>query len=479
MTIKNIQKQSRHTKNPMHASFALLMFIFGILLFSSVALALSPVAKEMMPIIAEPDFYPEYRAPAQNSQYYSVMFDEEGEAVVALKVNLNNPSNETLDKLKIEIPGETIRILNVVQEYHLLKEECAEWKEVCADDNCTSYYKKCSYFNSYVDYSSTKFYPVEYAAEKLSGSTAFTFTLPKVITQQNTATLIIYYKATGYVKKSLGVHNFDFETIKYNYDTSHVRVSINVQNDLFLEGTSASVNYKPADYGMMAEASFAKSESFDSKQLSEYSRSIEYDYGYVKEASALDPWESFHVKGKYSTSKSLLNKGRISLTIGIILGVLVLLFFGARKAYRVLRDYSGISFASNLSNASAGKASKSNSSKSAVVIPNTSQALAMVLTASFISSILLLLGWYALSFISKNLYNWIGYSSSGVLTLLMILIFFLYSLFVLFAPAIYVGIRLGILPGFATFGAVIGFLIIELIILAIIYASMGAGGYYY
>ena len=477
MTIKNIQKYSRHTKNPMHASFALLMFLFGILLLSSVTLAMSPVAKEMMPIIAEPGYFPENRVPAQNSQYYSVMFDEEGEAVVALKVNLNNPSNETLDKLNIEIPGETIRILNVVQEYHLLKEECAQWKEVCADDNCSSYYKKCTYYNNYIDYYESKFYPVEYKTEKLSGSTAFTFTLPKVITQQNTATLIIYYKATGYVKKSLGVHSFDFETIKYNYDTSHVRVSVNAQNDLFLEGTSASVNYKPADYGMLAEASFAKSESFDSKQLSEYSRSIEYDYGYVKETSALDPWESFHVKGKYSASKLLLNKGRISLTIGIILGMLALLFFGARKAFRLLKDHSGFPYASNLSNASAGKASKSNSSK--VAMPDTGQALAMVLTASFISSILLLVGWYALTFISKNLYDWVGYSSSGVWTLLMILVFFLYSLFVLLAPAVYVGIRLGILPGFATFGAVIVFLIIELIIMAIIYASIGSRGYYY
>ncbi len=461
MTRKNNQK------NTLKSNTSRIIFSLAILITSLILSSLAAAMEMMVP--------PSYgNEPAQNSQYYNVIFDEEGEAVVALKVNVNNVNNQTLDKLKIEIPGQTVRILNVVQEYHPLKEECTEWKEVCADDNCTSYYKKCSYYNSYVDKYDAKYYPVEYATEKLSGSTAYTFTLPKVISQQNTATLIIYYKATGYVKKSLGVHSFDFETIKYNYDSSRVRVSINVQNDLFLQGVSSNVDYKPADYGMMAEPSFS-TDSVDSKAYSEYSRSIEYDYGFVKEASALDPWESFHVKGKYSASKLLLNKGRISLTIAIIVAVLALLLFGVRKAYRALKN-AGVSIASSNTKTSKAAGKSSPPAQDANV---QQQALVVILITSFVSSIMLLFGWYALSFISKNLYNWFGSSSSGVLMLLMVLIFFLYSLFVLLAPPVFVGIRFGIVHGFAAFGATIGFLILNLIILAIIYASMSAGGYYY
>ncbi len=467
MTRKNNQK------NNLNSNTSRIIFLLAILIISLILSSLASAMEMMVP--------PNYgNAPAQNSQYYSVIFDEEGEAVVALKVNVNNPNNVTLDKLKIEIPGQTVRILNVVQEYHLLKEECGQWKEVCTDENCSTYTKKCSYYNHYVDYYDTNFYPVDYTTEKLSGSSIFTFSLPKVITQQNTATLIIYYKATGYVKKSLGVHGFDFETIKYNYDSSKVRVSINVQNDLFMQGMTSSVDYKPADFGMIAESSFAKSESLDSKAYSEYSRNIEYDYGFVKEASALDPWESFHVKGKYSASKLLLNKGRIGLTIAIILAVLALLFFGARKAYRALKN-AGVSMTSITTGSSHPKTSKA-AGKSTLLAQDATlqqQSLVVILITSFVSSILLIFGWYALTFISKNLYTWFGSSSSGTLMLLLLLVFFLYSLFMLFAPPVFVGIRFGLVHGFAAFGATIGFLILNLIILAILYASMSAGGYYY
>ena len=450
-----------------------LIIILGVSLASAME-AVAQVQKADSMMIEPGPYYGNSNQPIQNSQFYSVVFDEEGEAVVALKLNILNPNNETVDKIKIEIPGQTIRILNVVQEYHLLKEQCAQWKDVCADEKCTSYYKKCAYYHSYVDNYEARYYPVEYTAEKLSDSTAYTFNLPKVITQQNTATLIIYYKATGYVKKSLGVFDFNFETIKYNYDASHVRVSINVQNELYLAGGTSNVDYKPADFGGLAMSK--STESFDSKQLSEYSRSIEYDYGYVKEASALDPWESFHVKGRYSASRLLLNKGKIGLTIGIILAVIGLLIFGIRKAYGALKTST---LANANSNTSSAKAKKETSNEFAAQQPLTHQALVTILIASFISSILLLAGWFALTYVSLNLYNWVGYGYSGSLSLLLVLVFFLFSLFVLLAPAIYVGARLGILSGFATFGAIIGFLIIELIILAVIFASLNMPRMYY
>lgn len=456
---KKTAKKNRKTTKTIF-SFLLICTIFVFVIYSA-------SDKEVIALDMSVSPYYYNNAATQNSQYYSVTFDEEGEAVVALKLNIYNPNNESLEFVKLEIPGENIRILSALQEFWPLVERCTQWNNFCLDDNCTKTYQKCTGNSKYRDYYPA-YHTSEYSSEKLSSSESFKFSVPKNIFQGETATLIIYYKATGYVKKSMGVHGFDFESIKYNYDSSRVRVSINVQNGLFLQGLSSKVDYKPADYGMLADAGSAKAlASIDSKQLSEYSRSIEYGYGFVKEASALDPWESFHVKGRYSASRLLLNKGKISLSIGIILLVIGLLISGLRKAYTALKN-AGVSIANT-------KTSKGLSTASGA----WQQALVVILVTSFVSSILLLFGWYALSFISKNLYSWFGYSSSGVLTLFLILIFFLYSLFVLLAPPVFVGIRFGIVHGFAAFGATICFLILNLIILAIIYASMSSGGYYY
>ena len=63
----------------------------------------------------------------QNTQYYTVNFDNEGEASVLARLNFHNIQIIPLDTIKLEIPGNNIRIINVVQEYYSYNNVCVRY----------------------------------------------------------------------------------------------------------------------------------------------------------------------------------------------------------------------------------------------------------------------------------------------------------------------------------------------------------------
>src|SRR3989344_812837 len=76
-----------------------------------------------------------------SNQYYSVVFDGEGEAAVAAKLVIVNTAKSNLTALNVEIPG-NVRIIAAVQEVQFKQRQCNNWERVCTNlsgETCTEY----------------------------------------------------------------------------------------------------------------------------------------------------------------------------------------------------------------------------------------------------------------------------------------------------------------------------------------------------
>lgn len=220
-----------------------------------------------------------------NSDYYAVSFDGEGDAIVRAKLVIENTMDEPIDSLSLEVPGRIV-VYKIVQEYPIFEK-------------------------------------VEYEKTTTSNSTLLELQLPESIYPNSTGTVVLMYKISRYAKSDLiGIYSFDFKTIidRNAVLVENVRVAVNVQEDLYLKGATASVDYQPDFFSEVAMQKVA-SEDIVSPYYGRASGNIEYATGIVKNASNLDPWESFHVNGQYSANWLALYFIDILIVL-IVLGVL-------------------------------------------------------------------------------------------------------------------------------------------------------------
>ena len=71
------------------------------------------------------------------NQFYSVVFDGEGDSIVAAKLKIQNIGKEPLKELNIEIPGENVRLINIMQEAIRFQKICGAYDP---KGNCSYYY---------------------------------------------------------------------------------------------------------------------------------------------------------------------------------------------------------------------------------------------------------------------------------------------------------------------------------------------------
>lgn len=357
------------------------------------------------------------------NQFYSVVFDGEGDAVVAAKLKIQNIGKEPLKELNIEIPGENVRIINIMQEVIRSQKICGSYDP---KGNCTSYYDQQIWPPEY--------YSIDKDTEKLSESVKVTLNLPVELEEGETGTILLYYKTDSYVDKKLGVFNFDFETIKWSFDTDKIRVAVNVQQDLYLEGVKGKIEYQDN----FAAAEKAVVSGVQSQDLQQFSSQIEWQQGIVKEASGLDPYESFHAKGRYAESWLNLNKGRIGWGILITIIILGLLYY---FVYRKIKKVKGN-----------------------IVLKSISTGV--------ISGIVSIALWMLVSFLLDWIRQFIYYQYSGLLTLLIVLIVGIMSLVLIFGPALYFGFKHGFMNGIWCLGACLITLMVMGIVAIIIFSLL-------
>lgn len=220
----------------------------------------------------------------QSSDYYRVMFDAEGEASVLASLTRVNTGNGPISELVLEIPGESVRLRYAFQD------------GVCYStmEQGITYEEQLLRKPMPPEYGCYQPGPLEYAKEQLSKSVRYTLKLNQPIEPGQAATVLLYYKATGYVNRLVNF-DFDFETIKGSQDVDYLRVAIGADSELYLRGGAVRTDYRPALSGIESAASRA-----DYAMVRPYFSDVRYASGLVREKRSLDPWESFHVYGKYN-----------------------------------------------------------------------------------------------------------------------------------------------------------------------------------
>jgi hypothetical protein len=411
---------------------------------------------EMMPPI-----YPD-RSNFGSNQWYSVFLDGEGEASIAAKLQIFNTGKEPLNNITLEIPGTSVRILVLLQELPTKQQQCVQWETICGayspDSVCTAWgpggagdcvkfekpcmrqEQRCMQYQEVIGYPYT-YVPIEAPKETLSKSTKITIPLAQAIAAQEQGTLLVYYKAANVAEKSFGVWSFGFETLKWSFDTNQVRVSVNVEPGFFLKGQKAEVEYQPAMFGAFATAE-KMSIASPSQELSDASNRIMYEPGWVRETRGIDPWESFHVIGEYAKSRFLLQKGSIFVSLLVVAALLCGSIFGVRKLMRV---------------------------KMSAGMP------VQVIVAGFVSSFVLIVSWWFVVYIMKNVSRWMNYSHSELVLPIMVLVSIVWFLVWVFGPAIFVGIKTeSVFAGILTLVSTILWLIVLLVGLIIVLGAVGS-----
>jgi len=271
-------------------------------------------------VLVAPFFHASADNSTETNQYYSVIFDKEQEAAVVAKLTYYNRTKDEMKDLALEIPGTTVRIISAVQEKTTIQSSCSrydynypatsnqerpclEWREVPG----TSSYTLLDFDSSRLIFQGQ--------------STIFNVSLKEAIASQKSGTIILYYKTKGLVSSTWNGYQYNFQTIKSNFDIDKVRVAINVTDDLYIKSTAkGETNYQTNDIPQAAEtlsgASFKASSSLD-----RVSQVIQTSPGVVKETSSLDPNENFRVEGKYYSSSWM---GELPTIIGVGITFLII-----------------------------------------------------------------------------------------------------------------------------------------------------------
>ncbi len=417
-----------------------ILLMFALVMLASFVSALMLDSRIMPPV-------PDGGNIVGGNQYYSVNYDGEGEAAVLVKLEVQNIGKKNLTDLSFEIPGSNIRIINMVQEYYDKVPQCVEYEDICtkySDGQCVEYARKCKRYYDQIIYP-PKYYPIAYEKEQLSESTFLRFNMPKEIPLQENAVVLIYYKSKDYASNSLMAYNIHFETIKINADTQNVRVAINVDQDLVLEGKKAEVNYR--DNFVMAEKSLAApiAVGASSDSLQQLSSFVTYAEGYVKTASGLDPLESFSVRGRYARSWIALH------WLGTVLALLGLVVFCMGLYSIYVKKISKLKHGS---------------------------LIAKTVGLGIASSVSILLLWFLASFLVNLVRQSLDYQTANLFAVLLYLMTGLMMLLIFFGPALYMGVKHGLMAGIWTVVSTVAFMFVLIIVVLVFFLLFGTGQQY-
>ena len=375
---------------------------------------------------------------------YSVTFRGNGEAVISLKVIFSNLTDKPLQKLTFRVPLVDPKDLGV---YQVVREgPCLRYAPV---DSPQERLRPICLESQEPDYFQAWYGQAEYAKAKveLKGDNLL-IDLVNPVKVNGSGSLVLYYRAFGYASKNFfGAWDYTFETLMAEDKVRDLTVGITTDADLLLRGVKGKVNYRFEAPALVLKSvgetqSMVKSPEFDAY----YSQ---IGLGVVtKKASNLQPLESFSVKGSYADSFLKLYAKELLAGLAVCLIGLFFLFWSVRWILAKVRRPKNLEAAT-------------------VPLPGGLLDFLLVFALSFIFSLLIAGYTFLLNFLG-NYFNQI-YASD----LRQFLIVFLFVLSVgvyavlLFAPAVVLGIKRGVLWGLAVFGATVLWLIFYFLALVV------------
>jgi hypothetical protein len=427
----------------------LFILMFIVMIFSAVGLSSMPYGGVPLTTSA--------------NQYYSVVFDGEGEAIVTLRMDINNLDSKPISEFNMQLPGR-ITLLGVLQETTQSEyQTCEEWGTGCIEygqgetcvqydynGNCAQYMEPClrsgeicqRYITQY------NYYPVYQRLDVEPVIMAQSVNLPiELVTdvpENGQTQLILVYKAEDFAKSSLGAYDFEFISANIPFMTEQIRVSIDVQEGLHLKGGQSDVKYLP---NMDVFAGAAKMSVESSSQIRQYSDQIMYSGGLVKTSSYLDALETFSVKGTYSESWLRLYLGRVVLIGAAIAGILLFLWLGLRKLLKVAQE-----------SLPEKAVKRHDENKHYFIIP---------FMVGLLTNIGIFVLWVVAIFMVKLMDFSFSYGLGPLLSLLFVVIAIFMTIALMIGIPIYIGSRYGAMMGGLTVLSILGWLFILAILLVL------------
>ncbi|CAN5140345.1 hypothetical protein BH09PAT2_BH09PAT2_10160 [soil metagenome] len=390
--------------------------------------------------------------PFGQTHSYTVTFRGNAEAIVSMKAIFTNYEEATTSAMTFQIPKgkiSDISAFQVVQEPQCIQYDYnTQPTQYNATDSQnepqTSVIPKC------LQYSEPNYYGGYYGnvsylkANIYNDGKTITVYLPQEVGPQKSGSLVLYYRATGYVKKDMyGAFSYSFETLKSDTIIRNLTVGINTDTDLKLEGTDANVNYQTFSVAPMATQDSAKmGSSFTSPEFDSYYQQIGYG-SITKTASDLQPFDTFTVTGRYAKSSMQLYGKKIVIGSLLGLGILLLLIAGIHRLIR--------SFSNNRVTTTSASKTQIKSPMNSVLILGGVALLSSLLTTVYT------IGLYVFFMVLNR-----GYYSdlNIVITLFIVLISCVIYLVIIFGPSIFVGWKRGVWWGVGTLTTTVVFLCI-------------------
>jgi uncharacterized protein YneF (UPF0154 family) len=359
---------------------------------------------------------------------YSVLFRGNGEAIVYVKIVVTNSEEEPMDEISFEIPSVSPSELAIYQIK--LPQECVQYdyrpdgRRYCVEYRDPDYTEKYWYYG--YDRGEAEYSKLEYS----DSGQLYEVKLAEAVAPYNTTAVVVAYAARGYVKNTLGLYKYDFETIKVSSRIQEVTIAINVDSELYLKGKKSEVNYS-SEFKMDTMLS-ESSTPITNRNLDNLVRGIGSGGQIIKNAENLAPGESFTVKGEYAKSWFRLYLGSIVIVILIIIGIFVGVYYLSKYLKKRKED--------------SVKNSKEEIKDTTMIIHKDDSVaffsilhlgvglLSLVLTVGLTFLIVFLEG-------SDFTYEW--YSSSPIIEVLIIITIILLYFLTIFGPAIFVAIKRG------------------------------------
>ncbi len=363
-----------------------------------------------------------------------------GDAVVSLRVIFSNLEDTPQSELTLKSPG---HISDLVAYQAVRQPICARYRPIDYTQKNISYTPICEEYRQPEYYEYNYGQNTYYKAQLAQDGDTLKITLPKIVAPGSTGSFLLYFRSPSYThKKLLGGYDFTFESLKTEDKIHTLQVGISTDSDLVLRDAKSNVNYTAPSAGSMKLNTVADA-GMQAPQLDAVYNQIGQGM-IVKNASDLQPLDTYTVKGSYAEHTWQLYGREIGIGLVILLVVLAVIAWIVRRLFRFFAARPAV--------------------KGAVQMKSAATVWVAIVGMSFLSAIVIAGYTIALflffSFLGSSYY----YNFNMILSTLAVIISIGLYLIFTFVPAIFIGIKRGVWYGVAAFACTIGWLIMFSII---------------
>lgn len=350
---------------------------------------------------------------------YSITLRQNGEGMVNMRVSFSNFDPAELDTLVLST---TTLNPSEVAAFQIIKERvCTQFdtttkgfsSSMSEVQRCLSY-DEPNYFEMWGMNNKYLRAQADYSDGKI------TIKLPEPVEEGKSGSYVLFMRVEGISEKVFGgSYEYSFETFTTDTPIRNVSIGISSDSDMKFKGAEGMVSYEDTVMrATFASAVSSKQPSFQSPDLDNYVYQI--GYGQVTKSSQnLSPGDTYNVSGLYG--KTLVN---LYLKEAVLISVSVLAFLGILIGGIVLF----------------GKRKKS---PNASTPASGTTRLLILVTISFLSSMIIVgvtLGLFALS---RMLETWSIYGQGMFLFLIVSIVSFGVYSFLFIAPSVFAWMKYG------------------------------------